>query len=130
MALEPTTDGFRNYEGSNDGRSEQTLIDRAYLLTLTTPEMVALVGGLHVLGANTGNSLAGVLKDRPGVLTNDFFINLLDDSVSDKLLAMESYSEAPDLHGRLLELICLWGATCNSVQSRKLIHVLTLVIFL
>eukprot|EP00579_Thalassiosira_antarctica_P006488 CAMPEP_0201892124 /NCGR_PEP_ID=MMETSP0902-20130614/35804_1 /ASSEMBLY_ACC=CAM_ASM_000551 /TAXON_ID=420261 /ORGANISM="Thalassiosira antarctica, Strain CCMP982" /LENGTH=763 /DNA_ID=CAMNT_0048423505 /DNA_START=85 /DNA_END=2373 /DNA_ORIENTATION=- len=78
--LQPSMDGFRNYEGSNDVRPESSLVDRAHLLTLTTPEMVALVGGLRVLNANTDKSLVGVLTDRPGVLTTDFFTNLLDDS--------------------------------------------------
>jgi len=84
QAMQPTMDGFRNYEGSNindDERPELSLVDRAHLLTLTTPEMVALIGGLRVLNANTDNSLGvGVLTDRPGVLTNDFFTNLLDDT--------------------------------------------------
>ncbi len=77
--LEPTHDGFRNYLGHGHSRSpEQRLVDRAQLLTLTAPEMTALVGGLRVLGANTGGSKHGVFTKRPGVLTNDFFVNLLD----------------------------------------------------
>jgi catalase-peroxidase len=77
--LEPTADGFRNYL-SGDGRlgAEYLLVDRANLLTLTAPEMTVLVGGLRVLGANHGGSQEGVLTDRPGTLTNDFFVNLLD----------------------------------------------------
>ena len=78
-ALEPTADGFRNYL-AEDHRltAEYLLVDRANLLTLSAPEMTVLVGGLRVLGANSGGSTAGVLTDTPGSLTNDFFVNLLD----------------------------------------------------
>jgi catalase-peroxidase len=77
--LEPTADGFRNYQRKGDARSAaELLIDRARLLTLTAPEMTALVGGLRVLNANIGQSPLGVLTKRPGSLTNDFFVNLLD----------------------------------------------------
>jgi catalase-peroxidase len=77
--LEPTSDGFRNYLGSGHSHSpEQRLLDRAQLLTLSAPEMTALVGGLRVLGANAGGSKHGVFTNRPGTLTNDFFVNLLD----------------------------------------------------
>ncbi|PPK66553.1 catalase-peroxidase [Actinokineospora auranticolor] len=78
-ALEPTADGFRNYLGKGHRlRAEFLLVDRANLLTLSAPEMTVLVGGLRVLGANHKQSSAGVLTDRPGTLTNDFFVNLLD----------------------------------------------------
>nr|WP_281017960.1 MULTISPECIES: catalase/peroxidase HPI [unclassified Minwuia] len=77
--LEPRADGFRNYlERKFTVSAEELLIDRAQLLTLSAPEMTVLVGGLRVLGANTGQSSHGVLTDRPGTLTNDFFVNLLD----------------------------------------------------
>jgi catalase-peroxidase len=77
--LEPKADGFRNYLGNGDGRSPQErLVDRAQLLTLSAPEMTALVGGLRVLGANPDGSKHGVFTKRPGTLTNDFFVNLLD----------------------------------------------------
>ena len=77
--LEPVADGFRNYLGGKFPVSaEALLIDRAQLLTLTAPEMTVLIGGLRVLGANAGGSKYGVFTDRPGVLTNDFFTNLLD----------------------------------------------------
>ncbi len=77
--LEPTADGFRNYAGNGNGRpAEELLVDRAQLLTLTAPEMTVLVGGLRVLGANVGQSERGVFTRRPGTLTNDFFVNLLD----------------------------------------------------
>ena len=82
--LEPEADGFRNYLAAGEHRvtSEHLLIDRANLLTLTVPELVVLVGGLRVLGANWDGSDLGVLTDRPGWLTNDFFVNLLDMGVS------------------------------------------------
>ncbi|WP_342241954.1 catalase/peroxidase HPI [Inquilinus sp. OTU3971] len=78
--LEPKADGFRNYLGSGAHPlpPEELLVDRAQLLTLTAPELTVLVGGLRVLGANTGNSPHGVFTKRPGVLSNDFFVNLLD----------------------------------------------------
>ena len=77
--LEPTADGFRNYQGKGSARSaEQQLLDRAQFLTLTAPEMTVLVGGMRALNANTGQSELGVFTDRPGTLTQDFFVNLLD----------------------------------------------------
>ncbi|TIX36589.1 MAG: catalase-peroxidase, partial [Mesorhizobium sp.] len=77
-ALEPVADGFRNYARGKQVLSvEALLVDRAQLLTLTAPELTVLVGGLRVLGANTGKSKHGVFTDRPGTLTNDFFVNLL-----------------------------------------------------
>ncbi|MCB2049454.1 MAG: catalase-peroxidase, partial [Novosphingobium sp.] len=77
--LKPLADGFRNYRsGRLSVKTEDLLIDRADLLGLTIPEMTVLVGGLRVLGANQGNRPHGVLTDRPGTLTNDFFVNLLD----------------------------------------------------
>ncbi|WP_406118649.1 catalase/peroxidase HPI [Streptomyces sp. NBC_00989] len=78
-ALEPTVDGFRNYLGKgNRLPAEYLLLDRANLLTLSAPELTVLVGGLRVLGANQGQSTHGVLTDKVGTLTNDFFVNLLD----------------------------------------------------
>ena len=77
--LEPKADGFRNYKADGvSGQSEQMLVDRAQLLTLTAPEMTVLVGGLRVIGANHGGSTHGVFTDTPGSLTNDFFVNVLD----------------------------------------------------
>ncbi|UYC11005.1 catalase/peroxidase HPI [Xanthomonas sp. CFBP 8445] len=77
--LEPIADGFRNYARRRYALSaEALLIDKAQLLTLTAPEMTVLVGGLRVLGANSGQSAHGVFTNRPGVLSNDFFANLLD----------------------------------------------------
>ncbi len=78
--LEPRADGFRNYISSKRQfmAPEEALVDRAQLLQLTGPEMTVLVGGLRVLGANTGDSKHGVFTKKPGTLTNDFFVNLLD----------------------------------------------------
>ncbi len=77
--LEPRADGFRNYVREGQKLSPETLLlDRANLLTLTAPEMTALIGGLRALNANTGQTPHGVLTDRPEMLTNDFFVNLLD----------------------------------------------------
>ena len=77
--LEPAADGFRNYTKQQWAiPAEQLLIDRSQLLTLTAPEMTALVGGMRVLGTNVGGSQQGVFTNRPGALTNDFFVNLLD----------------------------------------------------
>jgi catalase-peroxidase len=77
--LEPVADGFRNYaKGHAAYMAEHMLVDKAQLLTLTAPEMTALVGGLRVLDANYNGSKHGVLTQRPGVLSNDFFVNLLD----------------------------------------------------
>jgi catalase-peroxidase len=77
--LEPKADGFRNYyPGAHLMTPEEALVDKAELLRLTAPEMTALVGGLRVLGANAGQSEHGVFTKRPGTLTNDFFVNLLD----------------------------------------------------
>jgi catalase-peroxidase len=77
--LEPVADGFRNYLGKGlIVPSEHLLLDKAQLLTLTAPQMTALIGGLRVLGANSGGSTHGVFTNRPGVLSNDFFVNVLD----------------------------------------------------
>lgn len=79
MYLEPQADGFRNYKKSHHRtKAEELLVDKAQLLTLTVPEMTVLVGGMRVLDANFDGSKHGVFTDRPGTLTNDFFVNLLD----------------------------------------------------
>lgn len=76
--LKPTADGFRNYFGEGNHRSPtEMLVRKADLLTLTAPEMTALVGGMRALDANTGSAEYGVFTDRPGTLSNDFFVNLL-----------------------------------------------------
>ena len=77
--LEPKADGFRNYVRKGlESCAAELLLDKAQLLTLTAPEMTVLIGGLRVLGANFGGSQLGVFTKRPGTLTNDFFVNLLD----------------------------------------------------
>ncbi len=91
-AIEPATDGFRNYLGKTQMPAEYLLVDRANLLDLSAPEMTVLVGGLRVLGANHEQSAHGVLTDRVGQLTNDFFVNLLDMGTS-----WRSTTEAQDL---------------------------------
>ncbi len=81
--LEPTADGFRNYLQKGGGvAAEHQLVDKAFMLTLSAPEMTALVGGMRVLNANVGQSPHGVFTDRPETLTNDFFVNLLDMSTA------------------------------------------------
>lgn len=77
--LEPTADGFRNYFSADNQRSsEELLVDRAQMLTLTAPEMTVLVAGMRALNANVGQTEFGIFTDQPGTLTNDFFVNLLD----------------------------------------------------
>jgi catalase-peroxidase len=77
--LEPTADAFRNYYSDNSyGSPAKMMIEKADLLTLSVPEMTALVGGMRVLNANTGQTANGVFTDKPGTLSNDFFVNLLD----------------------------------------------------
>jgi catalase-peroxidase len=96
--LEPTSDGFRNYlRPDHDRPAEELLLDRAHLLTLTAPEMTVLVGGLRVLNANVGKSALGVLTDRPESLTNDFFVNLLDNNLTwQKSAKCEYFFEGSD----------------------------------
>jgi len=96
--LEPTADGFRNYFGDGNRRSPaETLVDRANLLTLTVPEMTVLVGGMRALDANAGRARHGVFTDRPGTLSNDFFVNLLDMSTKwSKSSASEGLYEGRD----------------------------------
>ncbi|MBB6366887.1 catalase-peroxidase [Xanthomonas sacchari] len=98
--LEPLADGFRNYARRRYALSaEALLIDKAQLLTLTAPEMTVLVGGLRVLGANSGQSAHGVFTDRPGVLSNDFFANLLDMGTEWKATSeMKDVYEGRDRH--------------------------------
>ena len=80
--LEPATDGFRNHHNTEDPRpGEAILVDRACLLGLTAPEMTVLVGGMRALGANTNDSTLGILTDRVGTLSTDFFVNILDSNI-------------------------------------------------
>jgi catalase-peroxidase len=95
--LEPVADGFRNYlKAKFDVSAEELLIDKAQLLTLTAPEMTVLVGGLRVLGANHAKSKHGVFTARPGTLTNDFFVNLLDMGTEWKATSDENVFEGRD----------------------------------
>ena len=81
--LEPTADGFRNYFGkANDRSPPEMLVERASMLTLTVPEMTVLVGGMRAMNANTGGAKHGVFTDRPGTLSNDYFVNLLSMSTT------------------------------------------------
>ncbi|MEL7105031.1 MAG: catalase/peroxidase HPI [Pseudomonadota bacterium] len=90
--LEPMADGFRNYQKQDFSLSaEEMLVDRAHLLGLTAPEMTVLVGGLRVIGANHSSNCHGIFTDRPGTLSNDFFVNLLDMGTE--------WSKAPDATG-------------------------------
>ena len=96
--LEPRADGFRNYVDMSKRqflKPEEALVDRAQLLGLTGPEMTVLVGGLRVLGANAGDSKQGVFTNKPGTLTNDFFVNLLSMNTEWKA-AGDSVYEAHD----------------------------------
>jgi len=107
--LEPTADGFRNYFGQGNQRSPaELLVERASLLTLTVPEMTALVGGMRALDANEGHSKLGVLTNRPGTLSNDFFVNLLDMSTKwSKASSSDSVYEGRDRQTDSLK----WKAT-------------------
>jgi len=106
--LEPAADGFRNYLGANPWRAPaELLIDRANQLTLTVPEMTALVGGLRVLNANVGQSGNGVFTARPGTLSNDFFVNLLDMSTTWAKASTEGLYEGRDRKTKALK----WTAT-------------------
>jgi catalase-peroxidase len=107
--LEPSADGFRNYFGNGVNRSPAAmLVDRASNLTLTVPEMTVLIGGMRVLNANAGQTQYGIFTDRPGTLTNDFFVNLLDMSYTwNKSAASEGVYEGHDRKTGALK----WTAT-------------------
>ena len=106
-ALEPVADGFRNYfKGPGNLQVENLLVDKAQLLTLTAPEMTVLVGGLRVLGANSGGSKHGVFTDKPGVLSTDFFVNLLDMGCEWKAAAGDKYEGKERKSGKVK-----WTAT-------------------
>ena len=98
--LEPKADGFRNHaKGDEDRSTEELLLDRAHLLTLTAPEMTVLVGGMRALNANTGQSPLGVFTKEPGSLSNDFFVNLLDMNLEwKKSPRCEHFFEGKDLN--------------------------------
>ena len=95
--MEPKADGFRNYlKDKFSVSAEELLLDRAQLLTLTAPEMTVLMGGMRALNANYGQSTHGVFTKRPGILTNDFFVNLLDMATAWKPTADENVFEGRD----------------------------------
>ncbi|HRJ79164.1 MAG TPA: catalase-peroxidase, partial [Planctomycetota bacterium] len=105
--LEPTADGFRNYlRDSHPLSPEARLVDKAQLLTLTAPEMTVLVGGLRVLGANSGKSKHGVFTKNVGALSNDFFVNLLDMGLEWKPASDGSYEGMDRRSGKVR-----WTAT-------------------
>ena len=100
--MEPYADGFRNYlRGTSAVPAEHLLVDQAQQLTLTAPEMTALVGGLRVLGANVDGSPAGVFTERPGVLGNDFFRHLLDMGTEWKATGANAYEGRDRRTGRV-----------------------------
>jgi catalase-peroxidase len=106
--LEPRADGFRSYLRAGEKLSPETLLlDRANLLTLTVPEMTVLIGGMRSLGANVRQSASGVLTDRPGTLTNDFFVNLLDMGTEWKAASDEHVYEGRDRQSGQVK----WSAT-------------------
>ena len=111
--LEPRADGFRNYARPGEKAPlEQLLLERAYLLGVTAPELTVLIGGLRALGANHGGSKHGVFTDKPGVLSNDFFVNLLDMGTEWK--ASESTENVYDGHDRSSGAL-KWTATANDL---------------
>ncbi|MGO4615884.1 catalase/peroxidase HPI [Nocardia sp. 2YAB30] len=111
--LEPRADGFRNYVRAGEKAPlERLLLDRAYLLDVTAPELTVLVGGLRALGANYGGTKHGVFTDRPGVLTNDFFVNLLDQNTEWKASeSAENVYEGFDRSSNQAK----WTATANDL---------------
>jgi catalase-peroxidase len=111
--LEPRADGFRNYARPGEKAPlEQLLVERAYLLGVTAPELTVLIGGLRALGANHGGTNHGVFTDKPGVLTNDFFVNLLDLSTQWKASGTaENVYEGHDRASGALK----WTATANDL---------------
>jgi catalase-peroxidase len=111
--LEPRADGFRNYARPGEKAPlEQLLVERAYMLGVTAPELTVLVGGLRALGANHGGSKHGVFTDKTGVLTNDFFVNLLDMSTEWK--SSETAENVYEGHDRASGAL-KWTATANDL---------------
>ncbi len=122
--MEPTADGFRNYLRTRNGISPaELLVDRAQLLKLTAPEMTVLIGGMRALNANFGQSKHGVFTKRPGTLTNDFFVNLLDMNTKWQAAASEGVYEGRDRKtgelkwtGTRVDLI--FGSHCSTPSAR------------
>jgi catalase-peroxidase len=112
--LEPLADGFRNYLSVDfSAPTEKLLVDRAQLLTLTAPEMTVLIGGLRVLGANYGGTSHGVFTDKPGQLTNDFFVNILDMTHTWK--AVDDKQEVFEARGRTSGDVTWTGTRCDLI---------------
>mgnify|MGYP000595338666 CR=1 FL=1 len=112
--LEPRADGFRNYLAVDFSvPTEKLLVDRAQLLTLTAPEMTVLVGGLRVLGANYGGTSHGVFTDKPGQLTNDFFVNILDMTHTWK--AVDDQGEVFEARDRKTDEVTWTGTRCDLI---------------
>jgi catalase-peroxidase len=111
--LEPRADGFRNYARAGEKAPlEHLLVERAYLLGVTAPELTVLIGGLRALGANYAGTKHGVFTDKPGVLTTDFFVNLLDLSTEWKASGTaENVYEGHDRASGALK----WTATANDL---------------
>jgi catalase-peroxidase len=110
--LEPRADGFRNYVRPGEkARLEELLLEKAYLLDVTAPELTVLIGGLRALGANHGGTKHGVFTDKPGVLTNDFFVNLLDMGTEWKSGSAENVYEGVDRASGQTK----WTATANDL---------------
>jgi catalase-peroxidase len=111
--LEPRADGFRNFVRPGEKAPlEQLLVERAYMLDLTAPELTVLIGGLRALNVNHGGSKHGVFTDKPGVLTNDFFVNLLDMSTEWKPSeSAENVYEGRDRSSGAVK----WTATANDL---------------
>jgi catalase-peroxidase len=106
--LEPKADGFRNYFGKDNAHSPtEMLVERANLLTLSVPEMTVLVGGMRALDANVGHAKHGVFTSRPGTLSNDFFVNLLDMSTQWNKSAIDGIYEGKDRSNNQVK----WTAT-------------------
>jgi len=106
--LKPTADGFRNYYSADSRLSPaEMLVEKANLLNLNVPEMTALVGGMRVLNANSDGAKHGVLTSRPGTLSNDFFVNLLDMSTEWKKSSSEGLYEGLDRKTKQVK----WTAT-------------------
>src|SRR4029077_6192270 len=111
--LEPRADAFRNYfRAGEELPLEQLLLEKAYLTGVTAPELTVLIGGLRALGANHGGTKHGVFTDRPGTLTNDFFINLLDMGTEGK--ASETAENVYEGHDRASGAL-KWTATPNDL---------------
>ena len=118
--LEPVADGFRNYlKARYSVPAEALLVDKAQLLTLTAPEMTVLVGGLRVLGANAGDAKHGVFTDRPGTLSNDFFVNLLDMGTEWKPTAPTDDVRRPRPQDRRAALDRARASTWSSARTRS-----------